>query len=65
MFSVAAKEIKDFFSVSHVQLMSRCTGTGKEHSQAASPSWPMEIFYTIDILLNTYTRGGWGAGTFS
>jgi len=31
-------EIKDSFPVSHIQLMRRCAGTGREYSQAASPS---------------------------
>jgi len=53
MFSVVAKKIKVvfFFCVSHIHLISRCDGTGREHSQAAHPSWPMEIFHTIDVIL--------------
>jgi len=38
------------FSVSHIQLMSRCAGAGSEHSQADSPSWPTEIFHAIDVM---------------
>jgi len=40
------------FSVSHVQPMSRCTRAERDYSQAASPSWSMEIFHTIDITLS-------------
>jgi len=29
-------EIKDFFPVAHIQLMSSCAGAGREHSQADS-----------------------------
>jgi len=45
-------EIKDFFPVSHIQLTSRCAGAGREHSQAASPGWPTQIFHTMDIMLS-------------
>jgi len=38
-----------FFSVSYVQVMSRCAAAGMEHSQAANPSCPREIFHTIDV----------------
>ena len=34
--------------------MSRCAGAGREHSQAASPSWPMEIFHTIGVMLSLW-----------
>jgi len=40
------------FPVSHMQLMSRCAGAGREHSQADNPSWPVEIFHTIDVMLS-------------
>jgi len=40
------------FPVSCIQLMSRCAGDGREHSQAASSGWPMEIFHMIDVMLN-------------
>jgi len=43
--------------------MSRCTKAGREHSQAASPSWPMEIFHTIDIRLSIHIGDDRGAGT--
>jgi len=31
-----------------------------EQSQAASPSWPMEILCTIDIMLSLGMGVGWG-----
>jgi len=31
--------------------MSRCAGAGKEHSQAPSPSWPVEIFHIMDMMI--------------
>jgi len=49
MFSVVAKKSGTFFPVSHVHLMSRSAGAGREHSQAASPSWPVEVFATKDV----------------
>jgi len=48
---VVAKKSRTFF-VSYVQLMSRWAGAGREHSQAASPSRPVEIFHTIDVMLS-------------
>jgi len=43
----------------------RCTRrAGREHSQAASPSWPMEIFHTIDVMLSTEMGAAWGAGIY-
>jgi len=42
---------KEFFQVLG-QLMSRCAGAGREHSQAAGPRWPVEIFHTIGVMLN-------------
>jgi len=42
--------------------MSRCAGTGGEHSQTDSPSWPIEIFHTIDILLSLQMGIDLGAG---
>jgi len=44
--------------------MSGCAGAGREHSQAAGPSWPMEIFHTIGIMPSSYMRVGWGAVNF-
>jgi len=38
--------------------MCRHAGAGREHSQAASPSWPKEIFYAIDIICSVY-KWGW------
>jgi len=52
MFLVVTKKIKDLFTVSHVQLMNRCTRAGREHSQAANPRWSTEIFHTIDVMLS-------------
>jgi len=54
--------MKDFFPVSHIQLMSRCAVAGREHSQTASPSWPMEIFHTIEAMLSLWMGVGWGGG---
>jgi len=42
--------------------MSRCTRAEREHSQAANPSWPTEIFHTIDTKLSIQMGIGWGAG---
>jgi len=52
MFLVVAKKSRTFLPVSHGQLMSRSAGAGREHGQAASPSWPMEIFHTIGVMLS-------------
>ena len=46
---------------SHVQLMSGCAGAGRQQSQAASPSWPVEIFHTRDITLS-FTNWNWPGG---
>jgi len=43
-------------------MFGRCTRAGREHSQAANPSWPTEIFHTIDILLGIKMGVGWGMG---
>jgi len=51
IFFIGWQETKDF-SGSHVQLMGRCAGAGREHSRTASPSWPVEIFHTTDIVLS-------------
>jgi len=64
MFSVVAIKSRTFFPIFHIQLMSRCAGAGKEHSQTASPSWPVEIFHTIDIVLSLGMGAGWGAGGY-
>ena len=40
--------------------MSRSAGAGRQHSQAASPSWPMEIFYTIDVIISLWMEFGLG-----
>jgi len=42
--------------------MSGCAGAGREHSQAASPSRPTEIFHTTDIVLNVRMGVGRGSG---
>jgi len=44
-------EKSDYFSVSHIHLINRCAGAGREHSQEASSHWPMEIFHTIDVMI--------------
>jgi len=55
MFSVTAKKSRTF-AVSHIQLMSRCAGAGREHSQTARPSWLMK--YSISyISCSVYKRG--------
>jgi len=51
MFSVVAVKSR-ISSVSYVQLMSRCAGAGREHRQAGSPSWPVEISLTMDGMLS-------------
>jgi len=61
MFSVVAVKSR-ISSVSYVQLMSRCARAGKENSQTASPSWPVEMFHNIDGMLNLSAGFGWGAG---
>jgi len=50
MFSVVAIN-QGLFPVSHIQLTSRCAGAGREQSQATSPSWPVEIYHTINVVL--------------
>ena len=40
--------------------MSRCAGAGREHSQAASPGWPRELFHTTDIMLSLWMGAGRG-----
>jgi len=35
--------------------MSGCPEAGREHSQTAIPSWPMEIFHIIDVMLSGYS----------
>ena len=42
------------------QLLSRCAGAGREHRQTASPSWSVEIFHTLDIMLCLWTGDGRG-----
>jgi len=48
MFIVVAKRSRTFLSFP-IQLMSRGAGAGREHSQTASPGWPMEIWRMLDI----------------
>ena len=50
MFSVFDRKSRTSSSFP-VQLTSRCAGAGTEHSQAASPSWAVEIFHTINVEL--------------
>ena len=52
MFLAVAKKSRTLFPVSHVQWLSRCAGAGRERSQAASPTWPVEMFHTMDIMLS-------------
>jgi len=52
---------KGLFSVSHVQLMSRCAGAGREHSQTASPSRPVEVFHNHRRHAQ-YINGSWPGG---
>jgi len=54
-------EIKGLFPVSRIQPTSRCPGAGREYSQAGSPSWPAEIFRTIDGMLSLGMEVGRGA----
>jgi len=51
MAGVLAKKSRTS-SVSPVWLMSRWAGAGREQSQAAGPSWPVERFYTLDGMLS-------------
>jgi len=37
--------------MSRVELMSRCTRAGREHSQAAGPRGPTEMFHAVDVML--------------
>jgi len=50
MFSVVAIN-QGLSPVSLLQVMSRCAEAGREHSQADSSRWPMEIFHTINVML--------------
>jgi len=61
MFSIVAI-IQGPFPVSDIQLMSRCAGPESDHSQAASPRWPIEIIHTIDIMLSLLVGTGQQAG---
>jgi len=51
MFSVVAMKSRTFSIVSHTALEQVCRA-GREHSQADSPSWSVEIFHTIDLMLS-------------
>jgi len=44
--------------------MNMFTRAGREHRKAANPSWPTEIFHTIDVMLTIKMGVGWVAGTF-
>ena len=60
MFSVVDKKSRTFSSPP-CSANEQCAGAGREHSQAASPSCPVEIFHTMDIrlsLLMGIGRGG-------
>jgi len=41
--------------------MRRCAGARREHSQAVSPSWLMEILCTLDVMLSLLKGVGWGS----
>jgi len=60
---VIAKKSRTF-SVSYIQLMNRHAGAGREHSQTDSPSWPMEMFHTINVTQSVSMGVGWRAGIF-
>jgi len=51
MFLVVAKKSRTF-PVSCIQLVNKHAGAGREHSQVSSPSWPMEMFDTMDVKLS-------------
>jgi len=51
MFSVVAIN-QGLFPVSHIQLISRCAGAGTECTWTGVPSWPMEIFLNVDVMLS-------------
>jgi len=63
MFSVVITKSQTF-PVSHIQLMSRCAGAGREPSQTDNPVWPTEIFHTIDGMLGLGMGVGQGKGSF-
>jgi len=48
--------------VSRIQVMSRCAGAGREHSQAGGPSWPVEILHTMGSMLRLWMGIGWAMG---
>jgi len=59
MFSVVSIN-GGLFQISHIQVMNRCAGAGREKSQTANQSWPMEIFHTIVVMISL--RRGWLVG---
>jgi len=61
MVLVIAKKSRTF-PVSHIQLMGRRAGAGREHGQA-EPGWPMDIFHTVDIMLSLRMGVGRAAGS--
>jgi len=61
MFLVIAVKSRTF-PVLCIQLRSRCAGAGREQSQAASPSWPVEMFHTIGVMLSLGMGAGRGIG---
>ena len=52
--------IKDFSQFPILSYWARCAGAGRKNSQTDSPSWPMEIFHTIDSMLSLCMGVGWG-----
>ena len=53
------------FPLSRIQLTSIRGGVGGVHGQTANPSWPVEIYHNIDIMLSLWMRVGCGAGILS
>ena len=64
MFSVVAEK-EGLRPVSRTQMMIRSARARREHSQAASPSRPMEIFHTINVMLSLWRGVGVGKSVFS
>jgi len=59
MFSVTAIS-KGLFPVSHIQLMSRCAGAGREHSQTDSQAGQWE--YSVPYTSCSVYEWGWPGG---
>jgi len=63
-FLVVAMKSKTFSSFSY-SASEQGAGAGREHSQTASSSWPLEILHTIDVMLSSRMGVGQGAGISS